>query len=185
MAQLVAYRTEHFTLSIPTGSSGAGLLCSGALQHPVLAGLVGILGGLSSVLFRYLLGILSFAITGQRGGMVAVFSSLPPWQKTADASYRGHCFGADHTYRRQTGIEPDKHHRLHGGGGTGGWLSLVSLKPYQNFILNVLHRFRGLHRPRGSHGSAVVPGRSGPPLVDLPASADPGMRSGGGNRLGL
>jgi len=45
------------------------------------AGLVGILGGLSSVLFRELLELLSFAFTGQSGGMVAAFSNLPAWQR--------------------------------------------------------------------------------------------------------
>jgi CIC family chloride channel protein len=45
------------------------------------AGLVGVLGGLSSVLFRDLLELLSFAFTGHSGGMVATFSSLPAWQR--------------------------------------------------------------------------------------------------------
>ncbi|HEX9777855.1 MAG TPA: ClcB-like voltage-gated chloride channel protein [Geopsychrobacteraceae bacterium] len=45
------------------------------------AGLVGILGGLSSVLFRQMLDFMSLALTGRTGGMVEIFSALPPWQR--------------------------------------------------------------------------------------------------------
>ncbi len=53
------------------------------------AGLVGILGGLSSVLFRYLLGLLSLAITGQHGSIVTIFSGLPSWQRVLTPAIGG------------------------------------------------------------------------------------------------
>lgn len=45
------------------------------------AGLVGILGGLSSVLFRWALDFLSAWMTGRSGNIVEAFASLPPWQR--------------------------------------------------------------------------------------------------------
>jgi CIC family chloride channel protein len=47
------------------------------------AGLVGILGGLSSVLFRRLLDLMAFAIGGRHGNIVEIFAGLPPWQRLA------------------------------------------------------------------------------------------------------
>jgi CIC family chloride channel protein len=54
-----------------------------AERHRILfwAGVVGILGGLSSVLFRKLLELLATGLTGGSGGMVAIYSGLPPWQR--------------------------------------------------------------------------------------------------------
>lgn len=54
-----------------------------AERHRILfwAGVVGILGGLSSVLFRKLLDLLAAGLTGGSGGMVAIFAGLPPWQR--------------------------------------------------------------------------------------------------------
>jgi CIC family chloride channel protein len=54
-----------------------------AERHRVLfwAGVVGVLGGLSSVLFRKMLGLLSLGMTGHTGGLVEIFSGLPPWQR--------------------------------------------------------------------------------------------------------
>ncbi|OEU77351.1 MAG: hypothetical protein BA869_03535 [Desulfuromonadales bacterium C00003107] len=45
------------------------------------AGLVGVLGGLSSVLFRKLLDLMAFALSGRHGGVVEIFTGLPPWQR--------------------------------------------------------------------------------------------------------
>lgn len=53
------------------------------------AGLVGILGGLSSVLFRDLLDVLSHGITGGSGSIVEIFSALPPWQRVLTPALGG------------------------------------------------------------------------------------------------
>ncbi|OHB24808.1 MAG: hypothetical protein A2X84_10515 [Desulfuromonadaceae bacterium GWC2_58_13] len=53
------------------------------------AGVVGILGGLSSVLFRKMLGFLSFGLTGSTGGMVEIFSGLCPWQRLVTPALGG------------------------------------------------------------------------------------------------
>jgi CIC family chloride channel protein len=45
------------------------------------AGLVGILGGLSSVLFRKVLDLAALALTGRPGQIVEIFAGLPPWQR--------------------------------------------------------------------------------------------------------
>jgi CIC family chloride channel protein len=45
------------------------------------AGLVGVLGGLSSVLFRHLLDWVPLALTGRSGEMVQIFAGLPAWQR--------------------------------------------------------------------------------------------------------
>jgi CIC family chloride channel protein len=45
------------------------------------AGLVGILGGLSSVLFREMLDLMALVITGREGGIVEMYSQLPPWRR--------------------------------------------------------------------------------------------------------
>ncbi len=60
-------------------------------RHNILfwAGLVGIIGGLSSVFFRYLLDLLSRALTGRGGDLVDVFSSLPPWQRVITPALGG------------------------------------------------------------------------------------------------
>lgn len=54
-----------------------------AERHSVLfwAGLVGILGGLSSVLFRKALALGALLLSGQSGGMVEIFSRLPEWKR--------------------------------------------------------------------------------------------------------
>ena len=53
------------------------------------AGLVGILGGLSSVFFRYILDVLAELFTGNSGDMVDVFSVLPPLQRVLLPSVGG------------------------------------------------------------------------------------------------
>jgi CIC family chloride channel protein len=60
-------------------------------RHSVLfwAGVVGILGGLSSVLFRKALGLMTHGLTGHSGGMVEIFSSLPPWQRLITSTFGG------------------------------------------------------------------------------------------------
>lgn len=45
------------------------------------AGLVGLLGGISSFLFRKALAIMAFAWTGKSGGLVEIFSNIPQWQR--------------------------------------------------------------------------------------------------------
>ncbi|MEZ4598259.1 MAG: ClcB-like voltage-gated chloride channel protein [Syntrophotaleaceae bacterium] len=45
------------------------------------AGLVGIVGGLSSVLFREMLDLMALAITGREGGIVEMYSQLSPWRR--------------------------------------------------------------------------------------------------------
>jgi CIC family chloride channel protein len=45
------------------------------------AGLVGVLGGLSSVLFRKTLDLMATVITGHGGGIVEMFSELPAWRR--------------------------------------------------------------------------------------------------------
>jgi CIC family chloride channel protein len=53
------------------------------------AGIIGILGGLSSVLFRKLLDLMSFGLTGRTGGMVEIFSGLPLWQRMTTPALGG------------------------------------------------------------------------------------------------
>jgi CIC family chloride channel protein len=67
-----------------------------AERHRVLfwAGVVGILGGLSSVLFRKVLGLLSLGLTGSSGGMVEIFTGLPPWQRLITPALGGIAAGA-------------------------------------------------------------------------------------------
>lgn len=45
------------------------------------AGLVGVLGGLSSVLFRKLLDLMAFALSGRHSGVVEIFAGMLPWQR--------------------------------------------------------------------------------------------------------
>ena len=45
------------------------------------AGLVGVLGGLSSVLFREALDFMAASLTGQPGSIVEIFEALPTWQR--------------------------------------------------------------------------------------------------------
>jgi len=53
------------------------------------AGLVGLLGGLSSVFFRYLLDLLAEVFTGNSGDMVDVFAVLPPLERVLIPSIGG------------------------------------------------------------------------------------------------
>jgi CIC family chloride channel protein len=72
------------------------------------AGIVGILGGMSSVLFRKMLGLLSLGLTGHKGGIVETFASLPPWQRLITAPLGGIIaglilyFGAKLAWNRKT-----------------------------------------------------------------------------------
>lgn len=62
-----------------------------AERHSILfwAGMVGILGGLSSVLFREALDFLTYGLTGHSGGIVDIFSRLPPWQRLITSTLGG------------------------------------------------------------------------------------------------
>ncbi len=53
------------------------------------AGIVGILGGLSSILFRKILDLLAEVFTGYSGDMVDVFQYLSVWQKIATPAFGG------------------------------------------------------------------------------------------------
>jgi len=58
------------------------------------AGLIGVLGGLSSVLFRKLLDLMVFAFSGRHGGVVEIFTGLPPWQRLVTPIVGGLVAGA-------------------------------------------------------------------------------------------
>lgn len=58
------------------------------------AGLVGVLGGLSSVLFRKLLDWMAFVLSGRHGGVVEIFTGLPSWQRLATPIVGGLVAGA-------------------------------------------------------------------------------------------
>ncbi len=53
------------------------------------AGIVGILGGLSSIFFRKILDLLAEVFTGYSGDMVDVFQYLPAWQRVATPALGG------------------------------------------------------------------------------------------------
>lgn len=58
------------------------------------AGLVGLLGGLSSVLFRQALDLLAGGITGRSGDLTEIFSALPAWQRLVTPMCGGAVAGA-------------------------------------------------------------------------------------------
>ncbi len=58
------------------------------------AGLVGVLGGLSSVLFRKLLDLMAFTLSGRHSGVVEIFAGLPPWQRLVTPIIGGLVAGA-------------------------------------------------------------------------------------------
>ena len=124
------------------------------LQTTLLwAGVVGFLGGASSVGFRKLTEVLLYLLTGARARIRRDFPGLPPWQRLVTPAAGGALAGSDPPARRAA--QPaQKHHRLHGGHRARQRAALLAVE-LREVCLGAFHDCLGrLHRARGSAGAA-------------------------------